>query len=142
MLGSFVAFFSREFSYEKVEQKETNNKVTNLLSYRDAHLIENKKPKKRDLDDGGKLERRSHESSTCTAIVEKKSGSGIRVKIRMTKAEAARLLSKCKDGGVLGFKDVENELAQIPMNRVHLMPPTTTTTYTHAAVLKTIPEES
>lgn len=141
MLSSFVAFFSRDFSYEKVEQKKPNNKVTNLLLYRDAYLIKNKKPKKGGADDGGKLERRSRHAST--AIAEEKIGSGIRVKVRMTKAEAARLLSKCKEGGVLGFKDVENELVQIPMNRVHVLPPatTTTTTYTRAAVLKSIPEE-
>lgn len=142
MLSSFVAFFSRDFSYEKAEQKKTNNKVTNLLLYRDAYLIKNKKPKKGDADDGGKLERRSrHASSASTAVAEEKIGSGIRVKVRMTKAEAARLLSKCKEGGVLGFKDVENELVQIPMNRVHVLPPATTTTYTRAAVLKSIPEE-
>ncbi|KAK9197664.1 hypothetical protein WN944_012847 [Citrus x changshan-huyou] len=108
----------------------------------DAYLIKNKKPKKGDADDGGKLERRSrHASSASTAVAEEKIGSGIRVKVRMTKAEAARLLSKCKEGGVLGFKDVENELVQIPMNRVHVLPPATTTTYTCAAVLKSIPEE-
>lgn len=143
MLSSFVAFFSRDFSFEKVEQKKPNNKVTNLLLYRDAYLIKNKKPKKGDADDGGKLERRSHHASIAasTAVAEEKIGSGIRVKVRMTKAEAARLLSKCKEGGVLGFKDVENELVQIPMNRVHVLPPATTTTYTCAAVLKSIPEE-
>ncbi|GFQ06311.1 hypothetical protein PHJA_002775100 [Phtheirospermum japonicum] len=44
--------------------------------------------------------------------------SGVQVKILMTKEEAARLLSKCKDGGVLEFKDVANELVQIPNNRI------------------------
>uniref|UniRef100_A0A2P2NM89 DUF7890 domain-containing protein n=1 Tax=Rhizophora mucronata TaxID=61149 RepID=A0A2P2NM89_RHIMU len=29
-------------------------------------------------------------------------------------------MSRCKDGGVLGFKDVANELVQIPLNRVSI----------------------
>jgi len=33
----------------------------------------------------------------------------ITVKVRMTKEEAARMLSKCKDGGFLDFKDVAQE---------------------------------
>ncbi|KAI8569772.1 hypothetical protein RHMOL_Rhmol02G0303200 [Rhododendron molle] len=41
-----------------------------------------------------------------------------RVKILMTKEEAARLLSKCRDGGVLEFRDVARELEQIPASRV------------------------
>ncbi|KAA8528232.1 hypothetical protein F0562_035517 [Nyssa sinensis] len=43
---------------------------------------------------------------------------GLRVKILMTKEEAARLLSKCKAGGVLEFKDVAKELVGIPTSRV------------------------
>lgn len=45
---------------------------------------------------------------------------GVKVKILMTKKEAAELLSKCKEGGVLEFKDVARELVQIPPNRVSL----------------------
>ncbi|KAG5563440.1 hypothetical protein RHGRI_006008 [Rhododendron griersonianum] len=42
---------------------------------------------------------------------------GMKVKILMTKEEAARLLSKCRDGGVLEFRDVARELVQIPASR-------------------------
>ncbi|KAK7251428.1 hypothetical protein RIF29_34617 [Crotalaria pallida] len=42
---------------------------------------------------------------------------GIRVRVKMTKEEAVRLLSKC-NGGVLEFKDVASELVSIPVNRV------------------------
>ncbi|KAI4315531.1 hypothetical protein L6164_028329 [Bauhinia variegata] len=53
------------------------------------------------------------------AISENKEESRrIRVKVKMTKEEAARLLSKCKEGGVLEFKDVARELVLIPLNRV------------------------
>lgn len=48
-------------------------------------------------------------------------GGNIRVKIKMTKEEAARLLSKCKEGGVLEFKDVARELVALPMNRVSVV---------------------
>nr|GMC97988.1 Nipped-B-like protein [Ipomoea batatas] len=45
-------------------------------------------------------------------------GGGVKVKILMTKEEAARLLSRCTDGRVLAFKDVANELVDIPSSRV------------------------
>nr|POE94107.1 hypothetical protein CFP56_47511 [Quercus suber] len=57
------------------------------------------------------------------------------VKVRMTKQEAARMLSKCKDGGVLDFKDVALELVQIPTNQISIVSPTT------FPVLESIPEE-
>ncbi|KAL3498990.1 hypothetical protein ACH5RR_041722 [Cinchona calisaya] len=50
-----------------------------------------------------------------------KNKAPFKVKILMTKEEAARLLSKCKDGGVLELKDVASELVQIPINRVSLV---------------------
>ncbi|KAK4381591.1 hypothetical protein Sango_2952000 [Sesamum angolense] len=47
-------------------------------------------------------------------------GKVVRVKILMRKEEAVGLLSKCRDGGILDFKDVAEELMllQIPKNRV------------------------
>ncbi|KAK7406049.1 hypothetical protein VNO78_07665 [Psophocarpus tetragonolobus] len=48
-------------------------------------------------------------------------GNGIRVKVKMTKEEATRLLSKCKEGGVLEFKDAARELVALPLNRVCLV---------------------
>ncbi|KAJ8768522.1 hypothetical protein K2173_022619 [Erythroxylum novogranatense] len=60
-----------------------------------------------------------------------------RVKVKMTKQEAARLMSKCKDGGVLGFKDVADELLQIPVHRITVMSPSTS----DCGSLGTIPEE-
>ncbi|WVZ09288.1 hypothetical protein V8G54_013818 [Vigna mungo] len=47
----------------------------------------------------------------------------IRVKVKMTKEEAARLLSKCKEGGVLEFKDVAHQLLALPVNRVRVLSP-------------------
>ncbi|XP_020224803.1 uncharacterized protein LOC109806722 [Cajanus cajan] len=41
----------------------------------------------------------------------------IRVRVKLTKEEAARLLSKC-NGGVLQFNDVARQLVLIPVNRV------------------------
>ncbi|KAF4353206.1 hypothetical protein F8388_014674 [Cannabis sativa] len=51
----------------------------------------------------------------CEEIEEKKV---MRVKVTMTKQDAARLLSKCKEGGKLDFKDVALELVNIPVDRV------------------------
>ncbi|KAG4134013.1 hypothetical protein ERO13_D08G130400v2 [Gossypium hirsutum] len=60
-----------------------------------------------------------------------------RVKLKMTKEEAARLLSKCKDGGILDFKDVARELVHLPPDRVIVVSPFTATN----SVLDGIPEE-
>lgn len=57
----------------------------------------------------------------CEKSKAEETTSGIRVKVRMTKEEAKRLLSKCKEGGVLEFKDVARELVSIPVNRVTVM---------------------
>ena len=46
---------------------------------------------------------------------------GIRVRIKLTKEEAARLLSKCNNGGILEFEDVARELVLIPVNRVSIV---------------------
>ncbi|WRX18895.1 hypothetical protein QQP08_011382 [Theobroma cacao] len=61
----------------------------------------------------------------------------IRVKVRMTKQEAARLLSKCKDGGVLEFRDVARELVALPKDRVIVAFPCPGSN----AALDSIPEE-
>lgn len=65
-------------------------------------------------------------------------GAAMRVKILMTREEAERLLSKCKDGGRLEFKDVVHEMMTIPANRVSVVNPETCR---HDEVLKSIPEE-
>ncbi|KAF7149762.1 hypothetical protein RHSIM_Rhsim02G0243800 [Rhododendron simsii] len=63
---------------------------------------------------------------------------GMKVKILMTKEEAARLLSKCRDGGVLEFRDVARELEQIPASRVSVV----SSGKGEDRVLGSIPEES
>ena len=68
-------------------------------------------------------------------------GGVIRVKVKMTKQEAARMLSKCKNGGVLEFKDVANELSKIPIHRVTLDQSPACTSSAAGPVLKSIPEE-
>ena len=57
------------------------------------------------------------EKETCTNGDEVGEKGGIRVKVKMTKEEAARFLSRC-NGGVLEFKDVARELVSIPVDRV------------------------
>ncbi|CAA2967553.1 Hypothetical predicted protein [Olea europaea subsp. europaea] len=67
---------------------------------------------------------KNHESRnnpTSCGHVEKVKLSRTKVKILMTKEEAARLLSKFKDGGMLELKDVARELVQIPVNRVNFV---------------------
>ncbi|XP_070040397.1 uncharacterized protein [Nicotiana tomentosiformis] len=47
--------------------------------------------------------------------------NGIKVKILMKKEDAERLLLKCKEGGVLEFKDVAQELVQVPSTSVRVL---------------------
>ncbi|KAG6633931.1 hypothetical protein CIPAW_12G082600 [Carya illinoinensis] len=84
--------------------------------------------------DGKDSERRGSHGSSNTHVDRK---GVIRVKVRMTKEEAARILSRCKDGGFLEFKDVATELVQIPKNRVHVVSLNTILD----PVLTSIPEE-
>ncbi|XWS38231.1 hypothetical protein CRYUN_Cryun19dG0113100 [Craigia yunnanensis] len=66
-----------------------------------------------------------------------KASTIIRIKVKMTKQEAARLLSKCKDGGILEFRDVAGELVNLPMDRVRVVSPFPGSN----AELDSIPEE-
>ncbi|CAJ2676444.1 unnamed protein product [Trifolium pratense] len=46
---------------------------------------------------------------------------GIRVTIRLTKEQAAKLLTRCNNGSVLELKDVARELLCIPGDRVNIV---------------------
>ena len=82
-------------------------------------------------------EKKNMEKRACdSSAVEDK--SVIRVKVLMTKQEASRLLSKCREGGVLEFKDVAHELAQLPVNRVSVI----SSAGGYGGVLHRIPEEN
>ncbi|KAG6779494.1 hypothetical protein POTOM_015881 [Populus tomentosa] len=98
------------------------SKGTNLI-YRDE-LSKKTSPKKikkggnclasKEEDEGENFEKRGDASSVQEKDV-------TRVKVRMTKEEAARLMAKCKEGGLLEFKDVAHELVQLPANRVSVV---------------------
>ncbi|PIN13784.1 hypothetical protein CDL12_13585 [Handroanthus impetiginosus] len=53
--------------------------------------------------------------------IENQVKSGIQLRVLMTKEEATKMLSKCKDGGILEFKDVASEIVRIPKNRVEIV---------------------
>jgi hypothetical protein len=113
------------------------SKGTNLI-YRDelSKKISPKKLKKdgnclaiKEEDARKNFEKRGYASSVQEKDV-------IRVKVRMTKQEAARLMAKCKEGGLLEFKDVAHELVQLPVNRVSVV-----SSNGGYGVLHSIPEE-
>jgi hypothetical protein len=111
---------------------------TNLI-YRDE-LSKKISPKK--IKKGGNClaskeedERKNFEKRGFSSSVQEK--DVIRVKVRMTKEEAARLMAKCKEGGLLEFKDVAHELAQLPVNRVTVV----SSNGGYGGVLHSIPEE-
>ena len=109
------------------------------LIYRDE-LSKKISPKK--IERGGnclarkeKDERKNSEKRGCSSSVQEK--DVIRVKVKMTKEEAARLMAKCKEGGLLEFKDVAHELVQLPVNRVSVV----SSNGGYGGVLHSIPEE-
>lgn len=129
MLSSLATFFRYYYSpNEKLDRKE--------IIYRDE-LSNKKRPiqnSKKNLDhhvDGGS------EPLICN---EGTAGKGVvRVKVKMTKEEANRLLSKCKEGGVLDFADVAHALGNIPTSHIavsNILP-----NPSRATVLKTISED-
>ncbi|KAL2527721.1 Uncharacterized protein Adt_12775 [Abeliophyllum distichum] len=102
-----------------VYRDELNKKPSTLKLRRKVHFEIESKP----LLEREKSEKNydTRNKSTSHGHVEKEKLSETKVKILMTKEEAARLLSKCKDGGVLEFKDVARELVQIPVNRINVV---------------------
>ncbi|TKY60720.1 hypothetical protein E2542_SST17819 [Spatholobus suberectus] len=68
----------------------------------------------------GEDSEKDFEKTKCGSGNEVGEKEGIRVRVKLTKEEAARLLSKC-NGGVLEFKDVARELVLIPVNRVSVV---------------------
>ncbi|CAJ2676445.1 unnamed protein product [Trifolium pratense] len=52
---------------------------------------------------------------------------GIRVTIRLTKEQAAELLTRCNNGSVIELKDVARELLSIPGDRVSIVSTCTNT---------------
>lgn len=122
MFSSLSSFFNKDHLSRRVLEP-TEPEAENFI-YRDSlDLNKNSKQKPKDAD--------------FRYVSSKPDKSGIRVKVTMTKKEAARLLSKCKEGGVLAFKDVADELVQIPVSRISVESDPGARS---RAVLKSIPE--
>ncbi|KAL7167714.1 hypothetical protein ACSBR2_038215 [Camellia fascicularis] len=103
--NSFVAVFN--YMYRDVLDKKSSPTPSKLKKIAKGEAkIEG---------DGKKFER---QSSHGRGVEERE---GIKVKILMTKEEVKQFLSKCKDGGVLEFKDVAHQLIQIPTSRVSIV---------------------
>ncbi|TXG50668.1 hypothetical protein EZV62_023192 [Acer yangbiense] len=156
MLSFFVSLFNKNVSYEEIVEETKQPRDTNII-YRDELSNKNvhhkksssttnkHKPKyghvsKPNNNNNNNMQRRS-QASCGGGVDQDHKGVIMRIKVVMTKQEAARLLSKCKEGGVLGFKDVAKEIVQIPKNRVSVVSPACNTDNTHGAALESIPEE-
>jgi len=104
------------FLSRKVEQKLKDTEAV----YRDE-LINRKKSSESSKKVKKSVRFADSEPSIFGEQKKEKGKETIRVKVKMTKEEAARLLSKCKEGGVLEFKDVARELVTLPLNRVRVV---------------------
>ncbi|KAK2664287.1 hypothetical protein Ddye_002861 [Dipteronia dyeriana] len=153
MLSFFVSLLKKNVSYDKIVEETKQSRDTNII-YRDelskknvhhkksSSTTNNHKPKHGDVskpkNNNSNMQRRSRVSG---GVDQDHKGVIMRVKVVMTKQEAARLLSKCKEGGVLGFRDVAQEIIRIPMNRVSVVSTACNINNTHVAALQSIPEE-
>ncbi|XP_014520452.1 uncharacterized protein LOC106777384 [Vigna radiata var. radiata] len=120
MMQAMLACLSRKVSRKVEEEVKVREAV-----YRDK-LIKKKKAKKsvRFADSEASIfgEEKKEEKGRYSDN-ESRGKETIRVKVKMTKEEAARLLSKCKEGGVLEYKDVAHQLLALPVNRVRVLSP-------------------
>ncbi|CAK8539304.1 unnamed protein product [Lathyrus sativus] len=97
----------------KVRRKAVMKSVRFMDSERDALL-------EKELMKG----RRSCNNSDCIDEFGEREKMNVRVKVKMTKEEAAKFLSKfkCKEGGVLPLKDVAPQLMALPLHRFTILP--------------------
>ncbi|CAL5187417.1 unnamed protein product [Lathyrus oleraceus] len=118
--------YKEELANAKLRRKAVMKSVRFMDSERDALL---EKDEKKELMKG----RRSCNSDCSSGIDEfgEREKMNIRVKVKMTKEEAAKFLSKfkCKEGGILPIKDVAPQLLALPLDRFTILPlePTTYT---------------
>ncbi|XP_027183132.1 uncharacterized protein LOC113781404 [Coffea eugenioides] len=101
-----VVIYRDELDTKKPSQSKPKKKV----SFETKPLVQNQVAGEKNFD-----------MKNTTFAADNENKAGLKLKILMTKEEAARLLSKCKEGGVLEYKDVASELVQIPVNRVSLV---------------------
>jgi hypothetical protein len=127
-------FLNRKIFDEKLAEKLKDTKVI----YRDELGNENiiSPQKRRTVNKSVRFADSEHESAKEELMKESRSynieellgerermNGTTRVKVKMTKEEAAKLLSKfkCNEGGFLQFKDVVPVLVALPMDRVTVM---------------------
>ncbi|KAK4365490.1 hypothetical protein RND71_016848 [Anisodus tanguticus] len=157
----------KEIGFGKINNSKKTNKVESSSSSSTIYVcrdeLDKKKPKiKKQVKFDLEPKCQPQEEASTLLELNKKSGTSlekykvgggggddransgrIKVKILMRKEDAAKLLSKCKEGGVLEFMDVAQELVQVPSSSIRfLSSPNHNTLKSHDCSLKTIPEES
>ncbi|CAJ1937262.1 unnamed protein product [Sphenostylis stenocarpa] len=128
MIRSIFACFNGKVSHKKAKVEPVDVEVTKTV-YRDELTKKERARKVKKTvrfaekeatilgeDDEKEFEKRRCESGGN----EEGEKEGMRVRVKLTKEEAARLLSKC-NGGTLQFKDIAHELVFIPVNRVCIL---------------------
>lgn len=121
------SFCKRDLPHEAIHQLMEPNKVENIICKDES--IKNKRQKKkghvRFAISSNKQVFPGEKDDEDESMAIKRIGDGeekktniTRVKVVMMKQDADRLLSKCKDGSILGFREVAEEIVQIPINRV------------------------
>ncbi|KAG2244331.1 hypothetical protein Bca52824_093831 [Brassica carinata] len=82
-------------------------------------IIEPKKPVRFHLDQELEPEEKPMEEKQGLNIVKGKE-EVVRIKIKMTKREAQRLLGKCKNDSVLDFEHVVDQIAHVPVHQLQV----------------------
>ncbi|KAM1080211.1 hypothetical protein ACFX15_014335 [Malus domestica] len=137
MLNSLLSFFNKIKAID--DMLELRKPYVKNVVYIDELI--SKKPSSRKEEINGTCTYYENSEPLIKKELEDGKGGVIRVKVKMTKQEAARMLSKCKNGGILDFKDVAGEFAQIPKGHISVESSPASTLCTAGQVLKSIPEE-
>ncbi|KAJ4880288.1 Uncharacterized protein Rs2_37343 [Raphanus sativus] len=107
---------------EKPLAKEEGQKPRKVVRFQleNNKIFEPKKPVKFDLDDQElEPEEKSFEEKECSNKAEWKE-EVVRVKIKVTKKEARRLLANWKNDNVLDLKDVVDQIAHVSVHQIQV----------------------
>ena len=113
-----VRFEEEDEDMAKHEEGQKPRKVVRF-QLENNKIIEPKKPVTLDLDQELEPEEKPLEEKEGLHIVKGKE-EVVRIKIKMTKKEAQRLLGKCKNDSVLDFEHVVDQIAHVPVHQLQV----------------------
>ncbi|KAJ4880298.1 Uncharacterized protein Rs2_37353 [Raphanus sativus] len=121
-IDKFLRFEEDDEDMEKPLAKEEGQKPRKVVRFQleNNKIFEPKKPVRFDLDDQGlEPKEKSFEEKESSNKAEGKE-EVVRVKIKVTKKEAQRLLASWKNDNVLDLKDVVDQIAHVSVHQLQV----------------------